>query len=62
METKEKSVGLRLDRHVYDEAMKTKELAKGKEGAAYSTQAWFSQLVVKGLEKMYEEGLVVKNE
>lgn len=57
METKDKSVGIRLDRSVYDEAMKQKEIAKKrKNSAAYSTQSWFSMLVVYGMEKIQEEG------
>ena len=57
METKEKSVGLRMDRSVYDKAMILKEKAKEKnEGAAYSTQAWFSMLTMKGMERLREEG------
>lgn len=57
METKDKSVGIRLDRQVYGKGMELKEAAKKKEvAAAYSTQAWFSMLIMKGIEKMQEEG------
>ena len=57
METKEKSVGIRMDRSVYDRAMALKEQAREKNvGAAYSTQAWFSMLAMKGMEAIMEEG------
>ena len=57
METKEKSVGIRMDRSVYDKAMILKEKAKEKNvGAAYSTQAWFSMLTMKGMEVVVKEG------
>ena len=57
METKDKSVGLRLDRQVYEQAMAFKEIGRNKgDGSAYSTQAWFSKLIMKGIEKMQEEG------
>ena len=57
METKEKSVGIRMDRSVYDRAMALKEKAKEKNvGAAYSTQAWFSMLTMKGMDAIKKEG------
>ena len=57
METKEKSVGLRMDRSVYDKAMILKEKAREKNvGAAYSTQAWFSLLAIIGMDAIMEEG------
>ena len=57
METKDKSVGLRIDRQVYEQAMLFKEIGRSKgDAAAYSTQAWFSKLIMKGIEKMQEEG------
>ena len=57
METKDKSVGLRIDRQVYEQVMAFKEIGRSKGDAdAYSTQAWFSKLIMKGIEKMQEEG------
>jgi len=57
METKDKSVGLRIDRQVYEQAMLFKDIGRNKgDAAAYSTQAWFSKLIMKGIEKMQEEG------
>ena len=57
MESKDKSVGLRLDRQVYEYAMELKALSRNNgDAAAYSTQAWFSKLIMKGIEKMQEEG------
>ena len=56
MKAQNDSVGLRLERNVYERAMKAKEEAR-KNGipAAYSTQSWFSYVVDEGLK-------VVKNE
>ena len=56
MKRQSDSVGLRLERNVYDRAMKAKEEAR-KNGipAAYSTQSWFSYVVDEGLK-------VIKNE
>ena len=57
METKDKSVGLRIDRQVYEQAMLFKEIGRSKgDAATYSPQSWFSKLVMKGIEKMQEEG------
>ena len=56
MKRQSDSVGLRLERNVYDRAMKAKEEAlKNGVSAAYSTQSWFSYVVDEGLK-------VVKNE
>ena len=51
MNTEEKSVGIRLERNIYDRAMKEKQeaLEKGEQPAAYSTQSWFSMLVNLGM-------------
>ncbi len=56
MKAQNDSVGLRLERNVYERAMKAKEEAR-KNGipAAYSTQSWFSYVVDEGLK-------VIKNE
>ena len=56
MKRQNDSVGLRLERNVYERAMKAKEEAR-KNGipAAYSTQSWFSYVVDEGLK-------VIKNE
>lgn len=57
MADKDNAVGLRIDRNVYNMAMKMKETARmNGNPAAYSTQSWFSMLIMKGIEKMQEEG------
>ena len=57
METKDKAVGMRIDRQVYEQAMLFREVARSKgDAATYSPQSWFSKLVMKGIEKMQEEG------
>lgn len=48
---------MRIDRQVYEQAMLFREIARSKgDAAAYSPQSWFSKLVMKGIEKMQEEG------
>ena len=56
MKAQNDSVGLRLERNVYERAMKAKEEAR-KNGipAAYSTQSWFSYVVDEGLKVMKNE-------
>ena len=50
MKKQNDSVGLRLERNVYERAMKAKEEAlKNGVSAAYSTQSWFSYLVEQGM-------------
>ena len=50
MKAQNDSVGLRLERNVYERAMKAKEEAvKNGVSAAYSTQSWFSYLVEQGM-------------
>ena len=52
METRDKSVGLRLDRTGYEKSMKLKKQAKDKgDPVAYSTQSWFSMLVMMGIDE-----------
>ena len=56
MKKQNDSVGLRLERNVYERAMKAKEEAR-KNGipAAYSTQSWFSYVVDEGLKAIKDE-------
>lgn len=56
MKKQNDSVGLRLERNVYERAMKAKEEAR-KNGipAAYSTQSWFSYVVDEGLKVVGNE-------
>ena len=56
MKAQNDSVGLRLERNVYERAMKAKEEAR-KNGipAAYSTQSWFSYVVDEGLKAIKDE-------
>ena len=52
----EKSAGIRVERSVYDKAMKMKQDALENDDArAYSTQSWFSMLITKGMAAMIEE-------
>jgi hypothetical protein len=52
----EKSAGIRVERSVYDKAMKMKQDAlKNDDARAYSTQSWFSMLITKGMAAMVEE-------
>ena len=56
MKKQSDSVGLRLERNVYDRAMKAKEDAlKNGVSAAYSTQSWFSYLVEQGMKAIKYE-------
>ena len=53
----EKSAGVRIERSVYQEAMKAKEVAiRNGDARAYSTQSWFSMLIKEGLESMKKSG------
>ena len=57
MKSNEKSAGIRVERSVYDKAMKMKQEAlKNDDARAYSTQSWFSMLITKGMAAMVEEG------
>ena len=52
----EKSAGIRVERSVYDKAMKMKQNAlKNDDARAYSTQSCFSMLITKGMAAMIEE-------
>ena len=56
MKAQNDSVGLRLERNVYERAMKAKEDAlKNGVSAAYSTQSWFSYLVEQGMKAIKYE-------
>lgn len=53
MKTEDKSVGIRLERGLYEKAMKAKQEALEKHiPAAYATQSWFSMLVDLGLSRL----------
>ena len=63
METKDKSVGLRIDRQVYEQAMLFKDIGRNKgDAAAYSTQSWFSMLIMKGMDELKTENKGEKDE
>ena len=52
----ERSAGIRVERSVYDKAMKMKQEAlKNDDARAYSTQSWFSMLITKGMATMIDE-------
>ncbi|MCL5732321.1 MAG: hypothetical protein M1285_02885 [Candidatus Thermoplasmatota archaeon] len=63
MADKDNAVGLRIDRNVYNMAMKMKETARmNGNPAAYSTQSWFSMLIMKGMDELKTENKGEKDE